>query len=367
MAETLLAILLVTSSAKGPSLVYRWPPAPEPSARLARPRPAQHTGAFQLDNPGRAAFYSEGFPEKELLLPTGHLQDDDDEYEWKRPESIRDRSMSFSRTAPRPSSGRNSPTEDASYNLDSMGDVRKKDEYDDLFGYSSEFLAGLLCPHRSLCHQKFELVVDDLAFIGHPVCADDNGAWRFKPEKLKSGSRGRGSRNRQLSQLDEAEPEMPTPVDQRPPTTRAGTWLQKFHLVVALDLPDPSSSASGNISKYFDIIYEQIAFTVTAVLFQEQVISNFVEAECESLGSLKDEYMSKGGPQLDLPSINTQTHHRWRRTICGLYEPCSAGILHSTCDEIPIRGYQVVDNGQYHDSRPAARATASTIPRPFTS
>jgi hypothetical protein len=248
----------------------------------------------QLDNPGRAAFYSGVNAERkgDEITPTEYTLDDDDDYKWKRPQStIRDRSVSISRSIHRTSSGRNSPSEDDSYDLDNMGELAPNDGYDDLFGYSSEFLAGLLCPQRSLCHQKFELVADDLAFVGHPVCAEEDGTWRFKPEKFKSSSRGRGSRNRQLSQLDETGPDTSS-HERRPPP--AGSWLQRFHFVIALDLPDPSSSASGNVSKYFDIIYEQVAFTVAAVLFQEQVLSNFVEAECEVLGSLKDEYMSKG-------------------------------------------------------------------------
>lgn len=292
MAETLLAILLVTSSAKGSSLIYRWPPTPSLSARLARPRPNQLLGAFQLDNPGRAASYSEAESGTEPFVPTRHTLDDDDDYEWKRPNVIRDRSMSISHSVPRSSSGRSSPSKDGSYDLDSLDGAPVKDEYDDLFGYSSEFLAGLLCPQRSLCHQKFELVVDEIAFIGHPVCAEEDGGWRFKREKFKTGPRGRESRAQQLPQLDETGPDASSGAENRPPL--ASSWLQEFHLVIVLDLPDPSSSASGNVSKYFDIIYEQIAFTVTAVLFQEQVISNFVEAECEVLGSLKDEYMSKG-------------------------------------------------------------------------
>lgn len=292
MAETLLAILLVTSSARGPSLVYRWPPTPTLSARLARPRPNQLMGTFQLDNPGRAASYSEAESGSEPLVPGVRALDADDDYEWKRPNATRDRSMSFSHSVPRPSSGRNSPSKDGSYDLDSLDESHVKDEYDNLFGYSSEFLAGLLCPQRSLCHQKFELVVDEIAFIGHPVCAEDDGAWRFKREKHKTGPRGRESRNQHLPQLDEAGPDLSSGAERCPPPTNS--LLQKFHLVIVLDLPDPSSSASGNVARYFDIIYEQIAFTVTAVLFQEQVLSNFVEAECEVLGSLKDEYMTKG-------------------------------------------------------------------------
>lgn len=40
-------------------------------------------------------------------------------------------------------------------------------------GFSTSVLASLLCPNRELCDQPFELVVDALAFIGHPWIVDD--------------------------------------------------------------------------------------------------------------------------------------------------------------------------------------------------
>ncbi|KAJ7352602.1 nitrogen permease regulator of amino acid transport activity 3-domain-containing protein [Mycena albidolilacea] len=287
MAETLLAILLVTTSAKGSSIVYRWPPSPVASPRFSRAKPDSAPSSLHLDNPWRASHPSE-VPQN----PFGdsiHLQNDP-EREWKRPSTQRDRSMSFSSSGSHPSSGRNSPTKD-------MLEPRPiEDEYNHLFGYSSDFLANLLCPQRSMCHQKFELLVDDLAFIGHPVSAEDNGAWRFKPEKLKLNDRGRESRIRRVSQTDDrtssASPSRPASSEKTPLV--ASLWLQRFHFVIVLDVPDPSSSASGNITKYFDIIYEQIAFPVAAVLFQEQVLSNFVEEECDILGSLKDDCSAKG-------------------------------------------------------------------------
>ncbi|KAK1218842.1 Nitrogen permease regulator 3 [Marasmius sp. AFHP31] len=243
MAETLLAVLFVTSSAKGSNLVFRWPPFPSTPPRLSRA-------------------LSEG---------QGNISE-----------------ASYKRRNP------TSPI----MNDSSQGST-KRDEYDEVFGYSSEFLAGILCPHRSMCHQKFELMVDDLAFIGHPVCADRGGVWRFKTDKSKASSRGRESRNRQTSQPDSIPRRSSTPSrsqsaekTQTPPPNRS-TWLQNFHLVMVLDLPDPSSSAAGNVMKYSDVIYEQAAFTVAAVLFQEQVLSNFVERECDRLGSLKDDCMTK--------------------------------------------------------------------------
>lgn len=280
MAETLLAILLVTSSAKGPNVVYRWPPSPESRPRLSRPRPP--LDGLELDNPWRAAHSSDspnGLPDETRVEST---TDDMDEYVWRRPTENRDRSMSFSRS---PASGRNSPRNEQRSEFDPLAN-----EYQCLFNYTAQFLAGMLYPQRHLCHQRFELVIDNLLFTGHPVCVESDGVWRFKPERHKSGSRGRGSRHREssLQAKDGSE------GDPRPTTASRSSWLHMFHLVFVFDLPDPSSSNSGNIARYFDTIYEQIAFTVTAVLFQEQVLSNFVETECDAIGSLETEYMKNG-------------------------------------------------------------------------
>ncbi|EIW84116.1 hypothetical protein CONPUDRAFT_142545 [Coniophora puteana RWD-64-598 SS2] len=242
---------------------------------------------LQVDNPWRAANYFSTSTDGKTTPPRPTHRDSD--HQWKRPTSERNRSMSFSRSLPRSSSARSSPSRDGYPDEREAEDL---DEYNSLFSYSSEFLAGMLCPNTSLCHQKFELIVDDLVFLGHPVCVESDGSWSFKPEKAKSSSRGR--RNQELIPIDDEKSERSagTAQEQLPPQMRSA-WLQMFHFVIVLDLPDPSSSASGNVAKYFDIIYEQIAFTVTAVLFQEQVLSNFVETECDTLYALKDDCMDK--------------------------------------------------------------------------
>jgi nitrogen permease regulator 3-like protein len=221
------------------------------------------------------------------------------EYEWKRPNSFRDRSISFSNLTVHPTSPPSTSFKDDPY----MSEERRpplKDDYDDLFGYPPEFLAKLLCPQEGLCHQKFELLVDDLAFLGHPVSAEADGVWRFKAEKNKQNGRGREYRSRQSTQREEGSSSPVTLIKEGKDISQS-SWpytLHTFHLVLVLDRPDPSSAASGNVSKYFDIIYEQIVFTVTAVLFQEQVLSNFVESECDALGSLKEECTAKGTQQI---------------------------------------------------------------------
>ena len=296
MAETLLALVLVTTSAKGSNLVFRWPEEPAPSPRLYRPKPDDSLSLSLLDNPWRAS-HSLDAAEKARVLPL-HDCGQNPDYCWPRPGILRDRSTSFSHSSHHSVSSRTAPSRDRSYSCDKPSIFH---DYDYVFGYSTEYLANLLCPQRSMCHQKFELVVDDLAFIGHPVCAepDQDGGWRFKPEKIKVGSRGREDGDPSNSESPHVEESTAASLSPEIPTSEASSaskslWLQTFHLALVLDLPDPSSSASGNLAKYFNILYEQIAFTVTAVLYQEQVLSNFVENECDTLIALKDNCMSKG-------------------------------------------------------------------------
>ncbi|TFK79721.1 hypothetical protein K466DRAFT_505111 [Polyporus arcularius HHB13444] len=333
MSATILCILLVTSSAKGSNLVYHWPPSPQTIPRLARPLPTNDFPGALADNPWRAANSPDNIAEEPQWDPSAFDPDDYSEYYWQRPRTRRDRSVSFNHPHPQshPTSRRASPSKNDHPHVKDDGphaplglggsavDGECGDEYDTLLGYSAEFLAQILCPQSSMCHQKFELIVDDLAFVGHPVCADADGGWRFKQAKAKATSRGRGSKKRQSPREEERmlTPERAESAGRngderegrefrqgRAPRiqTQAGessSGIKTFHFVVVLDLPDPSSSASGNIAKYFDTIYQQIAFNVTAVLYQEQVLHQYVEAECEMLNSLKDEYANKGESYTD--------------------------------------------------------------------
>lgn len=273
MAEPILAIFLVTSSASGPHVVFRWPPDPKSKARLTRARPAEQD--IELDNPGKAIHFDD-------LAWSLRASDDviaDEGYEW---------------IANEPKAQHESSRNDEHHHTELDSPIQQparkdKDEYDDVrvFGYSSKVLASMLCPNTNLCHRRFELLVDDLVFIGHPVCADEDGIWRLKPEKYKSGSRGRGPPPIILGKLDEHG--NPIEADES-----QGSWLESFHLCVVMDMPDPSSAASSNVSKYLDIVYDQVAFAVTAVLYQEQILTKLVAMESEHLSGIREEFFKRG-------------------------------------------------------------------------
>jgi len=289
MAESLLSILLISGSAKGPVLVYRWPPLRfcSPRPRLSRARLDGGPWPSRIDNPWRASHTPEALEEQAESMDQS-FDADDSEYRWQRPATaVCPKSPSVSGSvSPR------SPLEQP-FSLPSPEPIGRH-EYDHLFGYHVDFLANLLLPHQSMCHQKFELLVDGLAFIGHPVHVDAEGKWRFKTDKGGSHTRAKETTTTTATTMNETQTSTQDDSETSSVTQRTGGWLQSFHLVFVCDRPDPSSSASGNLFKYYEIIYEQAAFPITAVLFQEQVMNNFVEEECDKLGSIKDLAQSEG-------------------------------------------------------------------------
>ncbi|KAI0300733.1 hypothetical protein BC826DRAFT_617462 [Russula brevipes] len=111
MAETLLAIVLVTSSANGSSLICRWPPAPQASPRLARPRPSVSYDQDHYDNPWRSANFKDGVDDDgHSSQKAARRAHDEWEYIWQRPRAratarIRSRAQHRTRRplgAPRP-------------------------------------------------------------------------------------------------------------------------------------------------------------------------------------------------------------------------------------------------------------------------
>ncbi|KAI0266594.1 hypothetical protein BGY98DRAFT_1149250 [Russula aff. rugulosa BPL654] len=94
--------------------------------------------------------------------------------------------------------------------------------------------------------------------------------------------------------------------------------------------------ASGNIGRYFDIIYQQVAFTLTAVLLQEQV-SNFVEKESDVLSALKDEFALKSRPYGQY-TIEALLMSSVAPAMKSLYEAIkSRSLAHLTIHNIPLK------------------------------
>ena len=143
-------------------------------------------------------------------------------------------------------------------------------------GYECDFLASLLSPKQDLCHQKFEMVIDDLAFLGHPVSVADE----FDDELDQRGRQGGRSREDEPIRRPEGSPR---------------TKLDLFHFVLVLDRPDPSSSMPAlDLTGYLQFFYDNVVFKLTAALYAEQMRCQYVALEAEKLILLRERCMDDG-------------------------------------------------------------------------
>ena len=312
---SLLAILFFSSSSKGSHLVFRWPTRPKAVRRLARPKPITR----QVDYAWRAAHPENNTHEPEdrpftisthgdvdtLGLVNTHymihrseaagtgpraFQDDDVQsaaFEWKL-KDWRDHFGSSATAAPLQgrsagggggSSSRKSTN--AGYTPD-LGDHHRESDFDWVFGYRTKLLAEHVFRFdRNLCNQRFELILEELLFLGHPVCIGDDGTWQWEqlyidPKQKKEEERDRGGDRSAVG---------PDPVTPGPKNEAS---LKSFHFILVLDRPDPALGGSMNLTRFVDVYYEQLAVKMTAALHYEQSRDGYVEKETDLLVDLME-------------------------------------------------------------------------------
>lgn len=280
----LLAVLLVTSSSRGATLAFQYPRRPKVEKRYSQVR--YHVGEEDKD---RLRLHEDEMEDE--FESDVELSDDEDETEdtdsdasepemsesdWDASQSRRELDVASS------TGGTGNGIKNGAAATDQQ--TRRMKAYQQYLGYDTDILASILAPKRELCHRKFELVIDDLAFVGHPVCVDKDGHWDAEAQQQ---ARGRKRGDEEGYTISDTYPES---ADK---STKAAMTL--FHLVLVLDRPDPSPHLpSVDLTSWLQMFYDNIAFKTTAALFAEEVRCEYVTQESEKLSVLRDRCMDDG-------------------------------------------------------------------------
>lgn len=331
-ADHLLAIFLVTTVPnEGSNVVFRYPPHPHVSPRLSRPAYGEALGHFQADGRAggrgkvRATPVETGLSQAAGWTPGRARREEDDDAEsnddlyWK-PLAAVDHELSRAREDDaggassrfRPS-GRQAPPPD---NEDAFSALRKSQavggagkpgssfimaDYERCLGYPYGDLRQFLSPKREACHRRFELSIDELTFLGHPVCPRAAGNdWSLEEDKDEDEAVLRGRGGRPAPPQDPATDVPPPSKKSSTESTTSGTAsstppipaLSSFHLVLVIDKPDPLSFNSAP-SVLYDTLYEELAFKWTAAAFAEQARTGWVARECQSLGQIREDSITR--------------------------------------------------------------------------
>lgn len=265
-------------------------------------------------------------------------------------------------------------------------------QYNYSLGYPLDFLSDLLSPPRTACNRKFEIGVNELIFIGHPVCAGPDGKWTLPTEDSDSEderqarrvSRGRRLEARDVSLRSVAEhPEgrvgsaLPSPSvnggdnpmnghtgsstevssGTETPVSAAATRgmsastvlkkpdeaeLSMFHLVLILDKPDPKPDQL--FSDCVDILYREVAFKWAAAAFALQVKDNWVGREVKKLMAIREKAMSDGIPVneclrscIDQTEVGASLHELYAALHKIKSRPLNGHFSHvSTTVKVPV-------------------------------
>lgn len=302
----LLAVLLVTSSSRGAHIAFQYPRRPKVEKRYSRVRyhveedekakDQYHLQEDEMDDD------FEG--EVEELTEDEETSDDSDsdsedlaevdegQSDWDGAANRRDADMASNSAA---GTNKDNAAKDSIAGLQQR--MKRLEAYQQYLGYDTEVLASILSPKRELCHRKFELVIDDLAFVGHPVCVNKEGTWDVDLQhKYINRSKSFDKVAGQIEGYTIGKEEEAAEVDRKAAATKQSQPpMTMFHLVLVLDRPDPSPHLPMlDLITWLQIFYDNIASKITAALYAEEVRSEYVSRECEQLIALRDRCMDDG-------------------------------------------------------------------------
>ncbi|KAL1980554.1 hypothetical protein VTN96DRAFT_3960 [Rasamsonia emersonii] len=194
----LVAIILIVSSRAGPRFVFHYPPNPlSENAVGANARRATRSTDSASSEESESSSDEDDEPVNLAGGVTGGRQNNsgnEDNVSGTTSsvggESQRPPSLSSGRTKKR---GGNSDPEDSpgltanGHGNGSAGNSRPS--WDSVFGLPSDVWEKLLSPTRAWHKRRFEVGINDLAFVGWPVFVRDDGTWRKQKKRRKKKPR----------------------------------------------------------------------------------------------------------------------------------------------------------------------------------
>ncbi|WFC99450.1 Nitrogen permease regulator 3 [Malassezia yamatoensis] len=272
-ASPLVALLLVTSSSRGSHVVFQWPRKPKVIKNSMRMRyyaaeedpPSDFQAADAMTDPyfessssddsqseatdsdsseasfqQNAALFGKDEENRSLRERTSTNQG------HTRRESGSERARGTSRSWDTPPISRSRPER-------ADDETKRAKSFNTYLGFDLELLAAILSPKREQCHHKFELVIDGLVFLGHPVYFEKDQRWKLDSHNLT-----------------------------------------EFNLVMVIDRPDTLPALPGTDSSIWTQLYYTLLFKMTAVLYAEQLKSAYVSEQINELLNLRDTFFQEG-------------------------------------------------------------------------
>ncbi|KAH0172643.1 hypothetical protein KCU67_g1645, partial [Aureobasidium melanogenum] len=234
---SLVAVILIIRTRSGPRLVFHYPGVPEAIQRNTSwhfgsansdsedggsssdddqtvgsddtsTTSSRHTARPSIASQSRAAeTVSSRRTTRTLHSDAPDNDEDDDDLDNLDVEALDLNSSPVDKPAPAITTN-NAPhdrTTSATRHENTTTDKRNTPEWEKLLGYPVEGLEMMLSPPSSMHKKRFEVMLDDLVFLGYPIFVRDDGTWKKKKTKRRAATQdGKSSQGGNEADDDEA-------------------------------------------------------------------------------------------------------------------------------------------------------------------
>ncbi|OBA22047.1 hypothetical protein METBIDRAFT_38680 [Metschnikowia bicuspidata var. bicuspidata NRRL YB-4993] len=242
-------------------------------------------------------------------------------------ESYRDSTEQLDGTNPPVKSGLSKRTADSGFKAKDTASKSGISKPGQILGLEPDQLGEMLCPPRAMCNRRFDVMLENVVFLGLPVHVDTNGSWRAK--KNRPAATGTATARSERQDLTES--------------LRAGTAMSMFHLVFVMSPPDIERNYR------VDEMFYNVTSKLSLMLRYEQQKNDFVWLQVRMILKLKDEFRASA----ELKETTSMTAHLLANLpLCRMMAECHMAISASQIANLNINGkprsFQIPMKTEFH-------------------
>lgn len=207
-----------------------------------------------------------------------------------------------------------------------------------ILGFEADYLCEMLCPPKQMCNSRFEIMIDDLVFLGLPIHSYDNGSWRSKhSHRPKSGKLSKG---RLKNATDNASIENEKTEYENTSKIQSKNAMNMFHLVFIMN--PPIIECNYRIDEMFHYVISRLSL----VLRYEQLKHEYVWNQIRLIYNLKEEFRNQ------TTTLNLTRYLTDKSSLCKLISDCFIQISRSNIANLSInnklRSFQIPIKTEFH-------------------
>ncbi|CUM55951.1 Nitrogen permease regulator 3 [Debaryomyces fabryi] len=207
-----------------------------------------------------------------------------------------------------------------------------------ILGFEADYLCEMLCPPKQMCNSRFEIMIDDLVFLGLPIHSYDNGSWRSKhSHRPKSGKLSKG---RFKNATDNASIDNEKTDYENTSKSQSKNAMNMFHLVFIMN--PPIIECNYRIDEMFHYVISRLSL----VLRYEQLKHEYVWNQIRLIYNLKEEFRNQ------TTTLNLTRYLTDKSSLCKLISDCFIQISRSNIANLSInnklRSFQIPIKTEFH-------------------